>query len=301
MTRRGSARKAGEDGETGWTCKMCKIKFTDEKSEILECEYCEQHFCRKCVNLSSSEYKFLTKRSDMHWYCPPCEDKAMRNLKIEKEVETRCNEYFAKVESRLNNLESKVEQKVNVEQVKDIIKEMGINDATENDASNKVSTDEMNEHINELRESNARKCNIIAYNLTESKAVEAENRRNDDLAMMEKLCEIMETNPEGIQNTTRLGKVVKDGNNVKPRPLKVVFTSEREKTQFMRHLRNLATADEEYKSVSIVHDMTLRERELNKEKLTEAKELNEKNGSGDFKYIVTGPPWGRKVAKVKKQ
>jgi hypothetical protein len=33
---------------------------------VLECEYCEKHFCRSCVKLSSTEYKLLTKRSDLN-------------------------------------------------------------------------------------------------------------------------------------------------------------------------------------------------------------------------------------------
>jgi hypothetical protein len=45
--------------------------------------------------------------------------------------------------------------------------------------------------------------------------------------------------------------------------------------------------------------MTKRERELNKEKVKQAKEKNDKNESGDYQYVVRGPPWERKVVKVK--
>jgi hypothetical protein len=46
-------------------CKVCSVKFTEDKAEVLECEYCEKHFRRSCVKLSSTEYKLLTKRSDL--------------------------------------------------------------------------------------------------------------------------------------------------------------------------------------------------------------------------------------------
>ena len=36
--------------------------------------------------------------------------------------------------------------------------------------------------------------------------------------------------------------------------------------------------------------MTKRERELNKEKVKQAKEKNEENESGDYQYVVKGPP-----------
>ena len=47
----------------------------------------------------------------------------------------------------------------------------------------------------------------------------------------------------------------------------------------MSNVRKLGTADEKFKSISIVHDMTKRERGLNKEKVKQAKEKNEENES----------------------
>jgi len=81
--------------------------------------------------------------------------------------------------------------------------------------------------------------------------------------------------------------------------MKVVFEDEKSKSVFMSNVRKLGTADEKFKSISIVHDMTKRERELNKEKVKQAKEKNVENESGDYQYIVRRPPWERKVVKVK--
>ena len=81
--------------------------------------------------------------------------------------------------------------------------------------------------------------------------------------------------------------------------MKVVFEDEKSKSVFMSNVRKLRTADEKFKSISKVHDMTKRERELNKEKVKQAKEKNEENESGDYQYVVRGPPWERKVVKVK--
>jgi hypothetical protein len=68
-------------------------------SELLECEYCDGHFCRLCLKLSAAEYRLLGKRKDFHWYCPSCEEKALRNIKMEKEIEERCRDYFDRYES----------------------------------------------------------------------------------------------------------------------------------------------------------------------------------------------------------
>ena len=104
---------------------MCSIKFTEDKAEVLECEYSEKHFCRACVKLNSAEYKLLSKRSDLH-----CEEKGLKNLKIEKELEERCNDYFNLVEARLGNLESKIVKKADIDQVKAMIEESKLDTAS---------------------------------------------------------------------------------------------------------------------------------------------------------------------------
>ena len=109
--------------QSNWVCKLCKEAFTDDKAEVLECEVCEQHTCRKCLKLSSVEYKFMSKRQDIHWYCPPCEEKTLKNLKIEKEVQERCKEYYEKLEGRITNIEKKLEEKADKSDVVKIIKE----------------------------------------------------------------------------------------------------------------------------------------------------------------------------------
>ena len=59
------------------------------------------------------------------------------------------------------------------------------------------------------------------------------------------------------------------------------------------------TADAKYKGVSVVHDMTMKERQLNKEQIRMAKEKNDGNKSGDVIYVMRGPPWERKIFSVK--
>jgi hypothetical protein len=47
----------------------------------------------------------------------------MKNLKIEKELEERCNKYFSKYEKRLDEMESKLDKKVDLDEVKALIEE----------------------------------------------------------------------------------------------------------------------------------------------------------------------------------
>ena len=45
----------------------------------------------------------------------------MKNIKIEKEIEGRCKEFFSKYERRLEALESQVKKEVDMSTVKDMI------------------------------------------------------------------------------------------------------------------------------------------------------------------------------------
>jgi pterin-4a-carbinolamine dehydratase len=47
----------------------------------------------------------------------------MKNLKIEKEVEERCNKYFSKYEKRLDEMENKLDKKIELDEVKALIQE----------------------------------------------------------------------------------------------------------------------------------------------------------------------------------
>ena len=218
MSRKGSvtSTKGNALSTEGWTCKVCSVKFTEDKAEVLECEYCEKHFCRSCVKLSSTEYKLLTKRSDLHWYCPPCEEKAMKNLKIEKEVEERCNKYFSKYEKRLDEMENKLDKKVELDEVKALIQENKESAATGGNDQDGTLTSQ----LEEFKESMARKSNIIIFRAEEaeeSKKTEPKERKVEDIAIVNELCKITGTNKQTVKNVTRLGKKDVDSDN--PRPM----------------------------------------------------------------------------------
>ena len=81
----------------------------------------------------------------------------MKNLKIEKEVKERCNQYFSKYEKRLDELESKLDKKVDRYEVKAMIKENKDSAATGGSNQNRTLTSQ----LEEFKESMARKSNIF--------------------------------------------------------------------------------------------------------------------------------------------
>ena len=121
----------------------------------------------------------------------------MKNLKIEKEIEERCNDYFNLVEARHGNLESKID---NIDQVKAMIEESKLDTS-----SGEEGTTEVNE-LEEYKESVARRNNIIIFKAKESEEIEPDQRKTDDIMVVNELCKITRENPESIKNVTRLGE-----------------------------------------------------------------------------------------------
>jgi hypothetical protein len=64
-------------------------------------------------------------------------------------------------------------------------------------------------------------------------------------------------------------------------------------------LVQLQSVEPKYKDINVSNDLTKTERAKEKELWEEAKKMD-KDDSGDYEYKVRGPPWARKVAKIKK-
>ena len=54
------------------------------------------------------------------------------------------------------------------------------------------------------------------------------------------------------------------------------------------------------KKLKVVHDMTQKERSDIKQKLEDVKEMNKDPNLGDYKFVLKGPPWDKKIVKIKK-
>jgi hypothetical protein len=147
----------------------------------------------------------------------------MKNLKIEKEVEERCNKYFSKYEKRLDEMESKLDKKVDLDEVKALIEENKESVATGGNDQDVTLTSQ----LEEFKESMARKCNIIIFRAEESKKTEPKERKVEDIAIVNELRKITGTNKQTIKNVTRLSK--KNVDSEIPRPMRVILRMKRQR------------------------------------------------------------------------
>jgi plastocyanin len=159
---------------------------------------------------------------------------------------------------------------------------------------------EAESHIVEEREREKRKNNIIIYRMEESKAVSAEERKNDDMDFLRVLIgDVLDVECRDcdIHSVLRLGKREADG----CRPVLIGFKTSAMKNVVTESLGHLAEAAGKYRILSITHDMTKRDREECKKMVMEAKSQQAHETSGEWMYRVRGAPGEMKIIRLKKR
>jgi len=159
---------------------------------------------------------------------------------------------------------------------------------------------EAKRQIEDDKDKEKRKCNVIMYRVVESKAASVEDRKKDDvefcLTLFNDVLDV-ECSREGIANVIRLGKKESD----RVRPLLVSFKEGTTKNAVMESLNKLSSAEEKFRTISVTHDMTLKEREERKELVDEAKRSQNSEESGEWIYRVRGNPGSMKIVKLRKR
>jgi hypothetical protein len=162
---------------------------------------------------------------------------------------------------------------------------------------------ETKEKIIENEDKLKRLNNIIMYNVEESRATSQADRNNDDMEFCARLMKtVLKVGYEkgDISKVVRLGKKSEDTSDVtSKRPLLVEFGNAHVKNVVMTNVTNLRLANDEFKGVSISHDMTINERQQCKDLVEEARKIQSQE-LGNFVYRVRGLPGQMKIVKFSK-
>ena len=105
--------KRGNRGKKdGCTCMKCKKIFTSDDDKLLQCERCDEWHCTACLNMEDAYYAFMNERGDVHWFCPPCDAKALSSVKVDVSIEECCKYYMDNYETRLKSVETRLDNTV---------------------------------------------------------------------------------------------------------------------------------------------------------------------------------------------
>ena len=224
----------------------------------MECEFCNNYFCVACLKMTDDEYDHHAKSTAM-WFCTVCKPKVEETLKIEKEIEKRCQEHFDKYKARLEIVEQKVSQRLDKDEVCQLIEEK-LKDKKDNKSNQKVIIEEVKKQVkaktmaeivkqqmstvddekfaklvedkvdekeHEILERQNREKNVIIFKLNEPNTNIIAERQAIDLDSVNKMIDIMNTENEqevAVEKIIRLG--ARDKNYIQnPRPTIVSFTN----------------------------------------------------------------------------
>ena len=317
-------RVESPESEVGWKCDTCVQLFQSDKDKVLECEFCKNHRCLKCLGLPAATYKGLSGREDFPWFCNNCLPKTLHYLSEVKSIETRCSEFLASFEKTVTDkiqsventvqgyhqeiVEFKEEIKAEIQRVSGSVRAESDSDVKKKDtcSSNSVDTETVvAQAANKVQSRVDRKNNIVVFNVPESKKNLKTEVFQDDQLQIITLCDQIEIElkPEEILSQKRIGpknqkRTVKGEEVLVPRPV-LITLSEGMKPKVMKNVHKLRYTEEPYKSMSVKHDMTQDERKQEKELREEAKRMNDT--SENFLFVVRGLPWERQIIKIKRR
>lgn len=316
-----------DDGETeepeteGQTvpeaCGRCSEKI-QKKDDAIECETCKQPFHITCENVTKTQYKqhLANKRGKnaglFHFSCATCSRVTVNMMRQMAFLTAQLHDMGKKVdhmESRkadkkeLKKLDE--EMKAGVAKVKEEVTQMK-DDVTivkekvklmeGREGTSEGSTRDI---IKEIQDREERRNNVVIFNLPESRSHDPEERVRFDKEEIREIGKICQVNIKKDEMT----KVIRMGKNGKDtRPLLLKFTSEEKKRLLLKNAEKLNSS--RLSRIGIQQDLTTKQREEEKALKDEADRMTQElsdEEQGEYKYAVRGPPWARKVKKIRRK
>jgi len=270
-------------------CSECDLEIVDTV-RALNCDRCSKPSawkCADCIGISPGTYDAVIADADaakfLFWFCDSCKQSCH-----EEERDDRVLHTLQSLVDQVSTMEKKLDSKVDVERVDSLearvmqIEEQlthqerecyaddGRLNKLEKQITGIVAANQKDmvppnagADVDELRDRERRKNNIIVFNVGESTKDDSEERKQDDEAEVHNI--LFELNvASNLSNPVRLGP--KRDDSQYPRPLRITVENETTKWNILREAKNLSKSGEEaYKKVYIKKDMTPTEREKDAE------------------------------------
>ncbi len=225
------------DDDNHRPCSKCQGEI-DSHTRAMSCEFCDTWTCLYCMGVSVDMYDMMidNEMPNFLWTCDSCVHAipTIKNmgkmLKGVQDEQKDCRVEIDKLSTKFDALESSVDDKIKTA-------------------------------IDDYRDREARKCNIILHNIPESCKETAKERVVEDLRRVDAIVEEgLELEEYKIQSIVRLGKRV-DG---KTRLTRVTFDTTKSKRDALSNAKKLFEI-ESWKRVFITPDLPPQQRQKNRE------------------------------------
>ncbi len=271
-------------------CLACNKKCTGSQASVL-CQLCSLWCHKNCAGISDAVFKSLTLQvkevGTAYWACKSCLSFAAKT-----------NALLKNMNNQLAAMDAKIER--NSEEIGSAKREICKMDSGLKRVERKV--DEVKNQVEddiyvELRERESRRLNLIIHGLPEPERAR-DNRERSDMDKEEcgRIFRSIEAGirPDQIKFCRRLGEKGRD-----PRPIAIGLTSEETKRRILDKARNIQRT--KYENVSIVADLTRKQRQEESKMLEEAEKRNrnltEEDRSKNLKWMVVGRKGEKRMIK----
>ena len=211
--------------------------------------------------MTCTQYETL-QRPDCYWFCPICADQIKKDRGLilrkhteEADIRSLFSQLVEDTNKKFEQLENKIETSAkNINKTWAERVSNNQNSRVEKENMRKIVKETMLEHKKNEKSRETREENIIIHRVEESKAKNSVQRKKDDTDFFNTLCtEILEIPEKETKNVIQLGKQ-KEGD--RPRPLKICLKNKEDKQDIMRRLVKLKSAEQQFKSISVMDDLT---------------------------------------------
>lgn len=330
------------DTDAALCCESCKAwfhtkceKIDEEAYDVLR-KYKSLHwFCNVCNKSFNSVVKMLADfkskqdalgdrvnkiSENLDSICkgelpkPLCDSIDSRIEKAISKLSDKIYEDFGSIKDQMGSLDTKLETMVEAKLIdvdsikKDIepswakIVAKEVDTKFSNVSADVVKVQQTLEEVKKLsdeeKDREIRSHNIIIYRAVEASS--DERAKADKLYCLELFNKALEVDvvDGDLRSVIRIGK----RSDSTQRPLLIKFKDKTVKNRVMESLSKLRDSDDKFKSISVTHDLTLKEREECKKLVGEAKQKELSEGvTGEFIWRVRGSPGQMKIVKIRKQ
>lgn len=260
-------------------CAACGTKIT-LTTQALSCDICIDTWnCINCLDMSTDLYELLQQDNNMKWNCGNC----AKTVKNKMENKDELTELMRNMSKQLSRVEEILKAKVDRDEYEELegrVTALEEQEPTDTKDINRIVEEKVNQQIEEYREREARKLNLIIHNLQEKEADTPEERKHQDLRDMEDVLQEIDCEEASIEDMQRLGQ----RNDDKPRLVLLKMKKVADKRKVLMSSKKLKQSDsEDKKRIFITPDMSKSMREQNK-KLRQ--ELKDRRESGETDLII---------------
>ena len=213
------------------SCGDCERPVRSNQNAMF-CDLCENWFHIGCQHMPLNEYRlYMHEDHKTPWFCKMCHNR-VRQLGKENKAIREENSMLKEENIELKKANSELKEQIKRleelhEQFKDTVDKV---DGLKTQIKQEI-IQEIFEDIDERREKEEKKSNLIIYNVEEKSYESRQERIDNELKFCEEVFQNIETEAttRNIIEIRRIGKYNTPGANTNPRPLLVKTTDTRMK------------------------------------------------------------------------